>query len=461
MKKTIFIIVFIIVLAFASPLAYADRGVFPIIDANVYGPGQKAVIAWNGKIERLILSTDLYSNKEVKALEVIPFPSKPEIETGSFSAFEVIQNLMKEKAPRAPIEKTMLEIVFHEKIGVHDVTIVKAENKEELINFMFNYLSEFNISQSLFISGRREAVLEDYLNRGFHYWVFDLIDLNLEAGSIEPLVYEFQSSFLYYPMKISSLAEGSTKITLYLITSEPINESDLPAKMSLAKYFPINQPIQFQLSKEELSKIDVGCFNLFASLNNDEFKAWLTVVKYEGELNEIDFDLEILKSQVQCRLIKVAVDKNQYKLGETVNIIVNFTHLMPGCFEIQVLHFHLINLEVYDSAGKLIQSWSWKVNEDFYKVVFWKPDKSGNYTIKAASFWNGEKLEVENKLIINVLDLGKSDLKLQMSLYAGFTFIIGIGIGFGVAYLFFKRKEKGKSYKTFNALFINEKVNVK
>ncbi|MBS7655833.1 DUF2330 domain-containing protein [Candidatus Bathyarchaeota archaeon] len=451
MKKTIFIIVFIIVLAFAS-LAYADRGVFPIMDADVYGPGQKAIIAWNGEIERLILSTDLYSNREVKVLEVIPFPSKPKVEAGSFSAFEVIQNLMKEKAPRAPIEKTMLEIVFHEKIGVHDVTIVKAENKEELINFMFNYISEFNVPQSLFTRG--ETVLEDYLNRGFHYWVFDLIDLNLEARSIEPLVYEFQSSFLYYPMKISSLAEGSTKITLYLITSEPINEDDLPAKMSLAKYFPINQPIQFQLSKEELSRIDVGCFNLFASLNN-EFQAWLTVIKYEGELNNLDFDLEIFKSQLQCRLIKVAVDKNQYKLRETVNITVNFTHLTPGCFEIQVLHFHLINLEVYDSAGKLIQSWSWKVNEDFYKVVFWKPDKSGNYTIKAASFWNGEKLEVEDQLNITVLDLSEPGLKLQMNLYAGITFIVGMLIGFGVAYLFFKRKKKEetkKLNKAFNAI---------
>jgi len=166
-----------------SPLAYADRGVFPIIDADVYGPGQKAIIAWNGEIERLILSTDLYSDREVKALEVIPFPSKPKVEAGSFSAFEVIQRLMKEKAPRAPIEKTVFEIVFHEKIGAHDVTIVKAENKEELINFMFNYVSEFNVSRSLFIHG--ETVLEDYLNRGFYYWVFDLIDLNFEAGSVE------------------------------------------------------------------------------------------------------------------------------------------------------------------------------------------------------------------------------------------------------------------------------------
>jgi len=424
-----------------SPLAYADRGVFPIIDADVYGPGQKAIIAWNGEIERLILSTDLYSDREVKALEVIPFPSKPKVEAGSFSAFEVIQRLMKEKAPRAPIEKTVFEIVFHEKIGAHDVTIVKAENKEELINFMFNYVSEFNVSRSLFIHG--ETVLEDYLNRGFYYWVFDLIDLNFEAGSVEPLVYEFQSPYLYYPMKISSLAEGSTKITLYLITSQPITKNDLPAKMNLAKYFPFNQSIQFQLSKEELNEIDEKFSSLFASFNN-EFQPWLTVVKYEGELNDLDFDLEIFKTQIQCRSIKIATDKNQYKLGEKINITVNFTHLMPGCFEIQILHFHLVNLEIYDSADRLIQSWSWNVNNDIYRVVSWKPEEAGNYTIKAASFWNGEKLEVEDKLTINVSNLTKPALtfNLKIFIYGAITFIMGAIIGFEAAYLFFKRKKK-------------------
>jgi hypothetical protein len=439
--KTAFITVFIILLVSITSSAYADRGVFPIMDADVYGPGQKAIIVWNGELERLILSTDLYSNKEVKALEVIPFPSKPKVEAGSFSAFEVIQRLMKDKAPRAPIEKTALEVIFHEKIAAHDVTIVKAENKEELINFMFNHINGFNVSQSLFTRG--EAILEDYLDRGFYYWVFDSIDLSFEAGSVEPLIYEFQSSFLYYPMKISSLAEGSTKITLYLITSEPIIESDLPVKMSLAKYSPLNQPIQFQLSKEELSEIDEESPSLFTSFNSG-LQAWLTVVKYEGELSNLDFDLEILKTQGQCRLIKVATDKNQYKLGEEINITVNFIHLMPGCFEAQVLHFHLVTLEVYDSAGRLIQSWSRIVNKDIYEVVSWKLEKPGSYTIKAASFWNGEKLEVEDQLTIVVSALNDSALQfnLQIFMYGAITAIISMVIGLGAGYLLFKRKKR-------------------
>jgi len=35
------------------------------------------VIAWNGKEEILILSTDLHASQETKVLEVIPMPGEP------------------------------------------------------------------------------------------------------------------------------------------------------------------------------------------------------------------------------------------------------------------------------------------------------------------------------------------------------------------------------------------------
>ena len=41
----------------------ADRGMIPTSDVSVYGPGQKAIIAWNGEEEVLILSTDVYTSE--------------------------------------------------------------------------------------------------------------------------------------------------------------------------------------------------------------------------------------------------------------------------------------------------------------------------------------------------------------------------------------------------------------
>ena len=49
------------VVSLLVPLGHADRCILPITDVDVYGPGQKAIIAWNGEVERLILSTDIYA----------------------------------------------------------------------------------------------------------------------------------------------------------------------------------------------------------------------------------------------------------------------------------------------------------------------------------------------------------------------------------------------------------------
>ena len=67
-----------------APMVLADRGMVPITDVTVYGPGQKAIIAWDGKEEILILSTDVRASSDSQVLELLPLPSKPQIEKGDF-----------------------------------------------------------------------------------------------------------------------------------------------------------------------------------------------------------------------------------------------------------------------------------------------------------------------------------------------------------------------------------------
>ena len=55
-----------------APAVLADRGMLPISDVSVYGPGQKAIIAWNGDEEILILSTDVRADSDSKVLEILP-----------------------------------------------------------------------------------------------------------------------------------------------------------------------------------------------------------------------------------------------------------------------------------------------------------------------------------------------------------------------------------------------------
>ncbi|MEM3506777.1 MAG: DUF2330 domain-containing protein [Candidatus Bathyarchaeia archaeon] len=450
-EKNFLILMTIFVLVLSSMIPFfdsiqADRGSIPISDADVYGPGQKAIIAWNGKIERLILSTDLYSSIDTKVIEVFPLPSAPSIEKRSLESFQAVQRLIAKNMP----SYRELEIIFHEKIEAHEITVLKATSLKELLNFSYKY-----VGNSFPKTEKMERILEDYLKRGFNYWVFDLVDLASTTRSIGPIVYEFQSLSLYYPMKISSMAKGYTRVILYLITSEAINKDSLPFKMSLS-----SRIIQFQVSNEELAMIDMKISSLFGST------AWFTKIEYEGELSDLDFDLEISSSNIEpikCRSIKVNTNKAQYDLRDVVEININYTHLLPGCAEIQVLHYHEVRLEIFDESENEVYIWAYKTHEDLYEKIFWSPKKQGVYTIKASSWWNGEKLEVSDEAIIQVIS--SKPLKPSIESINSFMWIfygailatVCILIGIAIAYFLLKSEVKKQFLvKHLNALSVNK-----
>lgn len=430
------------VVSCCATVTRADRCILPTSDADVYGPGQKAIVAWNGEIECLILSTDLYASGDTRVLEVLPLPSMPNVEMGSFESFEAVQNLMMKNIPRAAgaEDKARLKIVFHERIGAHDVTVVRATSAEDLSRFIADYARGMNIPQPG-IAERTRQILTDYLERGFNYWVFDLVNLQSDTRSLEPIVYEFQTQSLYYPLKVSSTAKGSTEILLYLITPDKLDEGLLPPKVRFAHYIPGDQPIQFQVTHGELASMDSRVSSLFA-LEAPKYPqppvAWLTTVKYVGELEDLDFDLEIPSGPAQCRSIIVETDKSDYRLGEDVRITVDFKHLMPGCVEAAVLHTHEIRLEVVDSDQRTVRSWRWETGGDLHKSIYWRPDQADDYAVRATSWFNMERLEVEALVLIKVLDRSStSDSDLESR-----SFWIGVGVaavcillGVAVAYL--------------------------
>ncbi|MBS7651357.1 DUF2330 domain-containing protein [Candidatus Bathyarchaeota archaeon] len=428
MRLAIALIALPIILLNCVSQVYADRGTIPIMNVDVYGPGQKAIIAWNGEVERLILSTDLYASLETKVLELMPLTSKPNVEVVDLKIFEEIQILMMRKMPRtiSPEYKGGLEIIFHEKIGPHDITVLKATSTEELSRFITDYTIKMGISHIPPVSEGTYAILKDYLMRGFNYWVLDLVDIPSTKRSIEPIAYEFKSETLYYPMKISATTKGPIRINLYLITPEPLNENNIPAKMQIAKYLPSNQNVQFKLSKEDLATIDLKIQRLF------DGEAWFTAVKYEGDTRNIDFDLEISKGPAKCRAISVRTDENEYLLGENVKVKVDFTHLNPGCVEVDVIHLHQIRLEILDPTDEAVSTWQWNTNSDLQNTVTWTTSKAGEYIIKAGSYWDGERLEVENQVHIRVLRSGLYDPNEAGWILSGIvvlvTFIIAIAL---------------------------------
>ncbi|MFQ6064355.1 MAG: DUF2330 domain-containing protein [Candidatus Bathyarchaeia archaeon] len=268
-------------------------------DISVYEPGQKAIVAWNGEEEILILSTDVNAGGDTHVLEIMPVPSNPKaIKKASFESFIAIQNLIWERAPMAlgrsykgKDQTEGVEVMFHEKIGAHDVSVVNASDALALTEWVEDFLEANGISQEASLQNFTPAI-EDYMGRGFRFFVLDLIEISSEEKSVEPILYRFETEFLYYPLKISSPISGDTRITLFLLTNARISTSDFPF---LSSYYPLRMayyrtehyqaPIQFNLTSGELSMIDLRTGELF------EDGAWLTVLEYEGQLSLLTRDL--------------------------------------------------------------------------------------------------------------------------------------------------------------------------
>ena len=260
----------------------ADRGMIPTSDVSVYGPGQKAIIAWNGEEEVLILSTDVYTSENSPVLGILPLPSNPKaIKEGNFDSFTQIESLIQNKDRFGP----GINITFHEKIGAHDITVVEVNDVHEFIQWAENYLKDHGIEKE--ISGDKlEVIVSDYIERGLKFFVFDMTDVSKEEESIEPIIYRFESSFLYYPLKISRLALGDVDIDIFAITNDKIDKSSISVSgLKIAKYYD-GTPIEFEITGRKIKEISPEISMLF----NDG--AWLTALNYEGALEDLDSDLK-------------------------------------------------------------------------------------------------------------------------------------------------------------------------
>jgi hypothetical protein len=285
-------------------ISLADRGLVHVEPGvSIYEPGQKAIIAWNGQEEILILSTDVSASGETLVLEIMPLPSNPKkIEKASFESFVTIQNLLDAHA-RVVLgdnyrsgSTESIEVTFHEKIGAHDITVVKAGDASELTSWAIEFLESNNVTRGISLKNF-EAVIEDYMALGFRFFALDIIQLSADQKSVEPILYQFETNFLYYPLRISSPIFGDTKITLFLLTNGKI-ESDFifsqytPIVRAYFRSSSLWEPIELNLTKGQLSIIDLRIGEIFPK------GAWLTVMEYEGPLSWLTKDFVISEASI-------------------------------------------------------------------------------------------------------------------------------------------------------------------
>ena len=275
----------------------ADRGAIPFQpEVTIFEPTQRALIAWNGDEEILILSTDLRASRATKVLEVMPFPAEPQVRKGDVGVFRRAVKLINSKiiprpaaqayasrADRAAVAEAPPpgEITFHERIGAHDVAVARVVSGDRFVEWVNDYLKRANVNNPV-IPPRLRRVVQEYLDDGFCWFAFDVVSLEHKFKTLEALQYRFASSAMYYPVKISRSNQGQTSMELLVLTPRLLGTfTGVPRSQIQLRHEPVS------LTSAEVRSLDKGMDELLDHREDVKLRIWLV----QGDFPSFDRDI--------------------------------------------------------------------------------------------------------------------------------------------------------------------------
>lgn len=246
-------------------------------------PEQNAVIAWNGKEEIMILSTD--EESEVKGggavLSVLPLPGKPvSVLPASTEAFEDASRLIRSKLDVVG----MGEKVLTAKIGTHNIFVWKIDSPDDFGNEVRAYIKKTYEGQAdANIDKGVEKIVRQYFDQGFRYFAFDLTFMSDEDTTKVAIAYRFESKFVYYPLVISKIGgTGDTSVQLAVFTQGSLHNFG-GLDVNQIKVIG-NQSVD--VTAAELEKVDPEMAEL---MGGEAIKA--RIMTLSGKVNGFDGDL--------------------------------------------------------------------------------------------------------------------------------------------------------------------------
>jgi len=219
-----------------AELTYGDCGSIPFKSwVSIYEPNQRAVIAFDGREQVLILSTDLRASEPTKVLEVIPLPSEPDVKKGDVTVFSKAVELINRKlfpnrgvaggmgglggtlavggAPLPPAG----EVTVRKTIGAHSISVTHVLDGQRFVQWAEGYLIEQGVDQPK-IPMPLKIVIQEYIRDGFEWFAFDVVDLSKETVTKDAIQYRFKTDALYYPLRIPRAEKGDTNVRLLILT---------------------------------------------------------------------------------------------------------------------------------------------------------------------------------------------------------------------------------------------------
>ncbi len=232
-------------------------------DQKISEPGQNAVIGWNETHEKLILSTEFRptSPDKVKAIRVIPFPSLPSVKESSDEVFKEIDDILSELMISIGGSDSLgrealggggggVTVEWKTQIGSHNLSAYKVHSSQQFADIVKDKFESQGV-HDWEMDKEIDDIIEDYLSRDLRYFVIDVVDLKQDGNKIEPILYEFRSKELYYPLLISKLSERVGTVRLAVFTKRMMASEEFEkSKLDMEAYTWLNNKEVKEVSSE-------------------------------------------------------------------------------------------------------------------------------------------------------------------------------------------------------------------
>lgn len=269
-------------------------------------PTQTAVIAYSGGVERMILQVS-YSGSVSEFAWLVPTPTKPKVKEYDKPLLPMLEQATAPRIgywgssdrllanlTRPPIRATRtpdVEVLERKDVGPFDVSILQARNASDLTGWLrengYHVLPEY------------EPIFSEYIENG---WIFTASRIKpasvgqvadeLREGTIVPLQFDFQVDAPVYPLKISSLNTGTTKIVVYAVgehrsDAAPLSTDCVLSTRQMNDFRFVRNLKSFVFEDmpgaESLGRRGLYITKLSAELSSDEMKADIPLVTAESD----------------------------------------------------------------------------------------------------------------------------------------------------------------------------------
>jgi len=282
-------------LLFCASSLFADGGLISLKrGVQMFKPNQRAMIAWNGSEQILLLSTDMRASETAQVLEVVPLPSEPKVKKGDVETFRKATALINSKIRKPGVARAggrrgggaaggrpAGEVTFHKKIGAHDISVAHVLSTEGFISWVEKYLESLRIENPV-IPPATKKIVDEYLSEKFTWFVFDVISLDEVLSTGEAVQYRFRTRFLYYPMKITQTVAGATTVDLLVLSPKLLSSfSGIPSDEVNLRHEPVS------ITSEELRSLNPDMDALLGHRKDMKLRIW----RLQGQMSSFKQDL--------------------------------------------------------------------------------------------------------------------------------------------------------------------------